>query len=117
MQSTEELARAVDGWVKSLATLHARIARHFVRAEPRQHALTYLKGLLGPLERKNGWHIAEWGGDLTPDGIQRLLSKAKWDAGLVRDDLRHYVIEHLADPQAVLIVDETGFPKQGDKEA
>jgi SRSO17 transposase len=83
----------------------------------RQHALTYLKGLLGPLERKNGWHIAEWGGDLTPDGIQRLLSKAKWDADQVRNDLQDYVMEQLADPQAVLIVDETGFPKQGEKSA
>src|SRR5437763_2827046 len=117
MQSTEELAREVDSWIKGLAALHAGIARHFTRAEPRQHALTYLKGLLAPLERKNGWHIAEWGGDRTPDGIQRLLSKAKWDAGLVRDDLQRYVMKHLADPQAVLIVDETGFPKQGDKSA
>jgi SRSO17 transposase len=117
MQSTEELAMAVDNWIKGLATLHAHIARHFARAEPRQHALTYLKGLLAPLERKNGWHIAEWGGDQTPDGIQRLLSKAKWDANLVRDELQYYVMEHLADPQAVLIVDETGFPKQGDKSA
>jgi SRSO17 transposase len=117
MQSTEELATAVDGWVKELGDLHARIARHFVRAEPRQHVLTYLKGLLGPLERKNGWQIAEWGGDQTPDCIQRLLSKAKWDAGLVRDDLQRYVMDHLAESQAILIVDETGFPKQGDKSA
>jgi SRSO17 transposase len=117
MQSTEELATAVDGWVKELGDLHARIARHFVRAEPRQHVLTYLKGLLGPLERKNGWQIAEWGGDQTPDRIQRLLSKAKWDAGLVRDDLQRYVMEYLAEPQAILIVDETSFPKQGDKSA
>jgi len=115
MQSTEELATAVDGWVKELAALHARIAGYFERAEPRQHALAYLKGLLGPVERKNGWQMAEWVGDLTPDGIQRLLSTAKWDAGLVRDDLQCYVKEHLADPRAVLIVDETGFPKQGHK--
>jgi|SRR5579859_3061833 len=86
MQSTEELATAVDSWVKGLTTLHAHIGRHFVRSEPRRHALTYLKGLIAPLERKNGWHIAEWGGDLTPDGIQRLLSNAKWDAGQVRDE-------------------------------
>ncbi len=117
MQNTEELRIAVDSWVKGLAALHGRIAKHFIRGEPRQHALTYLKGLLGPLERKNGWQIAEWGGDQTPDGIQRLLAKAKWDANLVRDDLQRYVMEHLADPQAVLIVDETGFPKQGDKSA
>jgi hypothetical protein len=92
MQSPEELATAVDGWVKELGDLHARIARHFARAEPRQHVLTYLKGLLGPLERKNGWQIAEWGGNQTPDAIQRLLSKAKWDANLVRDDPLHCLI-------------------------
>jgi SRSO17 transposase len=117
MQSIEELATTVDGWVNDLVALHAHIGRHFVRAEPRQHALTYLKGLLAPLERKNGWHIAEWGGEQTPDSIQRLLSKAKWDADLVRDDLQCYVTQHLADPRAVLIVDETGFPKQGNKSA
>lgn len=117
MQSTEELTTTVGEWIKELGDLHARIARHFARAEPRQHVLTYLKGLLGPLERKNGWQIAEWGGNQTPDGIQRLLSKAKWDADLVRDDLQCYVVEHLADRQAILIVDETGFPKQGDKSA
>lgn len=117
MQSPQELVTAVDGWVKELGNLSAYIARRFVRAEPHQHALAYLKGLLGPLERKNGWQIAEWAGDQTPDGIQRLLSKAKWDADLVRDDLQHYVTEHLADPEAILIIDETSFPKQGDKSA
>jgi SRSO17 transposase len=117
MESTKELATAVDRWVKELGDLHARIARHFARAEPRQHVLAYLKGLLGPLERKNGWWIAEWAGDQTPDGIQRLLSKAKWDADLVRDDLQGYVMEHFADPEAILIVDETSFPKQGEKSA
>src|SRR5260370_41248551 len=102
MQSTEELATAVDGWVKELGDLPARIARHFVRAEPRQHVLTYLKGLLGPLERKNGWQIAEWGGDQRPDRIQRLLSKAKWDEGLVPDDLQRYVIDDLDESRSIL---------------
>ena len=105
----------IEEWVRGLMEVHAHITRYFERAEPRQHALAYLKGLLGPVERKNGWQIAEWVGDLTPDGIQRLLSTAKWDADLVRDDLQCYVKEYLADPRAVLIVDETGFPKQGRK--
>jgi len=117
MQSPQELATAVEGWVKELGNLSTYIARRFARAEPRQHALAYLKGLLGPLQRKNGWQIAEWVGDQTPDGIQRLLSKAKWDADLVRDDLQHYIMDHLADPEAILIVDETSFPKQGEKSA
>lgn len=105
----------IEGWIRGLMDVHARIASYFERAEPCQHVLAYLKGLLGPVERKNGWQIAEWVGDLTPDGIQRLLSTAKWDADLVCDDLQGYVKEHLADLQAVLIVDETGFPKQGCK--
>jgi SRSO17 transposase len=117
MQSIEELVITVESWIEGLAVLHARLARHFARAEPRQHALIYLKGLLAPLERKNGWHIAEWEGDQTPDRVQRLLNHAKWNEDLVRDDLQRYIKEHLADPQAILIVDETGFPKRGDKSA
>jgi len=67
------------------------------------------------VERKNGWQLAEQAGEPTPTGMQRLLAGAKWDADAVRDDLRAYVMEHLADPEAVLIVDETGFLKKGAK--
>ncbi len=77
--------------------------------------LDYLKGLLSPVERKNGWQLAERAGDATPDGVQRLLYNYRWDADLVRDDLKSYVIEYLADADAVLAVDETGFLKKGDK--
>ena len=80
---------------------------------PRQRALAYLKGLLGSVERKNGWQLAKYAGDATPDGVQRLLATYRWDAGAVRDDLREYVVEHLGDPEAVLVVDETGFLKPG----
>lgn len=95
--------------------MHARIAHHFVRSEPRQRALAYLKGLLGEVEHKNGWQLAEYVGDATPDGVQRLLNSYDWDADRVRDDLHSYVIEHLSDPQIVLVVDETGFLKKGTK--
>jgi SRSO17 transposase len=71
--------------------------------------------LLSPVERKNSWQVAEQVGDQTPDGMQRLLAAARWDADAVRDDLRAYVVEYLADDQAVLIVDETGFLKKGTK--
>jgi SRSO17 transposase len=74
-----------------------------------------LKGLISPIERKNGWQLAEQAGDLTPDGVQRLLATYDWDADLVRDDLRGYVVEHLGHPQGVLVVDETGFIKKGTK--
>jgi SRSO17 transposase len=102
-------------WEAGLEALHGRIALHFSRREPRRRALAYLKGLLGPVERKNGWQLAEYLGDETPDGVQRLLATYEWDADLVRDDLRSYVVEHLGDPQGVLVIDETGFLKKGTK--
>jgi SRSO17 transposase len=103
----------VRGWAAGLEALHARIAGRFVRAEPRQRVLAYLRGLVSNVGRKNGWQLAEHAGEATPDGMQRLLATADWDPDLVRDDLRGYVVEHLGDPQAVLVVDETGFLKKG----
>ena len=76
-----------------------------------------MRGLLAPLAGKNGWTLAEVAGDTTPDGMQRLLNSATWDADGVRDDLRDYVVEHLGEPGGVLIVDETGFLKKGSKSA
>ncbi len=102
-----------EGWSRALDALAARIAPRFTRAEPRRRALAYLRGLLMPLERKNGWQLAEAAGDATPGGVQDFLSRMRWDAEAVRDDLRAYVVEHLGDPDAVLVLDETGFPKQG----
>ena len=103
----------VRAWAAGLDALHARIAGRFARAEPRRRALAYLRGLLGAVTRKNGWQLAEHAGERTPDGMQRLLATADWNPDLVRDDLRAYVVEHLGDPQAVLVVDETGFLKKG----
>ena len=105
----------IRGWAVGLSALHQRIAKHVVRAEPRQQAYAYLRALISPLERKNGWQIAEHSGATTPDGVQRLLATAHWDADQVRDDLRCYVVEHLGDPDAVLVIDETGFLKKGTK--
>ena len=103
----------VQAWAAGLDALHARIAGRFVRAEPRRRALAYLRGLLGNVGRKNGWQLAEHAGERTPDGMQRLLATADWDPDRVRDDLRAYVVEHLGDAGAVLVVDETGFLKKG----
>ena len=107
----------VTAWAAGLEGLHARIAPRFARPEPRRRALAYLRGLLSPVERKNGWQLAEEAGEATPDGMQRLLATADWDADAVRDDLRAYVVEHLGDADAVLVVDETGFLKKGEKSA
>ena len=96
-------------WADRLDDLCSRIAPRFTRIEPRRRARAYLQGLLPPLERKNGWHLAEAAGDVSPDGVQDFLARMHWDADAVRDDLRAYVVEHLGDPEAVLVLDETGF--------
>ncbi len=104
----------VRGWADELDSLHARIAPRFTRAEPRQRTLSYLKGLLGPVKRKNGWQLAEQAGEATPYGTQRLLNGSQWDAEEVRDDLRGYVLDNLGSKEAVLVIDETGFLKKGE---
>ncbi len=114
-ERTTAAVAAVENWADGLATLHGRVAHRFARAEPRRRALAYLRGLLSPVERKNGWQLAERAGEATPDGMQHLLARADWDADAVRDDLRAYVVEHLGDPAAVLVIDETGFVKKGTK--
>ena len=105
----------VAAWGRGLGALHARIGARFRRAEPRRRVLAYLRGLTSPVERKNGWQLAEQAGEGTPDGRQRLLATADWDADAVRDDLRAYVVEQLGDPGAVFVIDETGFLKKGTK--
>ena len=96
-----------------LDRVHERIAGRFARAEPRARVREYLSGLVAGLERKNGWTLAERAGEVSPDGMQRLLRHADWDTREVRDDVRDYVIDHLGDPGGVLIADETGFLKKG----
>ena len=107
----------VEDWAVGLETLLARIGGRFARSEPRARAGVYVRGLLSAAERKNGWTLAEQAGDATPDAMQRLLNHADWNADAVRDDLRDYVVEHLGDEAAVLVVDETGFVKKGSKSA
>jgi SRSO17 transposase len=107
----------LEAWVAGLEELFARVAGRFYRVEPRRRARAYVRGLLAPLAGKNGWTLAEAAGDLTPDGMQRLLNAAAWDADGVRDDLRDYAVSHLSERDGVLIVDETGFLKKGCKSA
>ncbi|MEV6162018.1 IS701 family transposase [Streptomyces sp. NPDC052052] len=89
-----------------------RIAGRFARVEPRRRVRKLVLGLLSDLPRKNCWTIAEWAGETTPDGMQHLFGRAKWDADAVRDDVRGYVADHVHDDQAVLVVDETGDVKK-----
>lgn len=102
-------------WTVELDRVWRRLWPRFARAEARGHCRGYLTGLMSRVERKNGWQLAEAAGEPTPHGMQELLSRAVWDADAVRDDLRAYVVEHLGDPAAVLVVDETGFLKKGTK--
>jgi SRSO17 transposase len=100
-----------------LDVVHGRIAGRFARAEPRARVREYLAGLVAGLERKNGWTPAERAGEVSPDGMQRLLRHADWDTREVREDVRDYVIEHLGESDGVLIADETGFIKKGTRSA
>lgn len=100
-------------WTLWLTEVERRIGAQFTRREARGHAGAYLRGLLSPVERKNGWQLAAVNGDTTPYGVQHLLGRAQWDADAVRDDLRPYVREQLGASQAVLVMDETGFLKKG----
>lgn len=102
---------AADG----LAALASGLREHFRRAAAHRHAVAYVEGLLGSVERKNGWQLAEHGGYEHPRTIQRVLDRSVWDADAVRDDLRAEVIAELGDPEGVLVVDETGFVKKGTK--
>jgi SRSO17 transposase len=105
--TSEEL----DVWANHFTAFHARFASLFDRSEPREQARKYLRGLLSTAERKNGWPLAEIVGDATPDGTQRLLYSARWDADAARDRLLDFVIEHFAESEGIGVLDETGFLK------
>jgi transposase-like protein len=100
-------------WQDAFENLIGRIAGRFARVEPRRRVKDFVLGLLSDLPRKNCWTIAEWAGEASPDGMQHLIGRATWDTDAVRDDLREYVVEHLHDDDAVLVVDETGDVKKG----
>ena len=104
-------------WVQTLFDLHARIAARFARPELCRRTLAYLQDILSETERKNGWQLAEHAKEVRPDGMQCLLSSAIWDTDGVRDDLRSYVLEQLGQASAIVAIDETSFPKQGQKSA
>src|SRR5260221_966024 len=105
--------RALRAAANEVPRVVARIGPRFARAEARRRAQAYLRGLLSPVERKNGWQLAEAVGDRTPYALQHLLGRADWDPEAVRDDLQAYVVEQLGDAQAILVIDETGVVKKG----
>jgi SRSO17 transposase len=99
----------LERWRAGFEDMFALVAGRYAQAESRRRARMYVLGLLSGAERKNSWTIAEQAGDLTPDGMQRLLNFYSWDADAVRDDLRGYVLDQLGDPSGVMVADETGF--------
>src|SRR3989442_13798457 len=102
-------------WSAAFAEVGERIGPVFARSETRARAQVYLRGLLSPVERKNGWQLAEEAGEATPYAMQYLLDRARWQSDQMRDLLRGYVWEKLGDAKAVLVIDETGFVKKGTK--
>jgi SRSO17 transposase len=111
--TTDATASSIEGGRSYLADIARRLAPYFARSESRQRVMGYLRGLLSEAERKNSWQVAEACGEPTPYGFQYLLARADWDADMVRDELRTYLIQHLGDPNGVLVLDETGFVKKG----
>ena len=104
-------------WQAGFEEVFGLVAGRFAQVQSRRRARCYLLGLLSGVERKNSWTIAEQAGELSPDGMQRLLNFYRWDADAVRDDLRGYVLSNLGDPAGVVVADETGFLKKGTKSA
>ncbi len=115
------MARVSDvdpGWLAAgLDEAFGQVAARFGRREVRLRARACVAGLLSGLERKTGWSLAEYAGEARPDGMQRLFTTARWDADLVRDDLRGYVTAALGSPDGVMIGDDTGFEKKGARSA
>jgi SRSO17 transposase len=110
-------AGVVEDWADRLDEVMARAAGCLGRSEVRRRAAAYVRGLLGEGGRKNGWRLAEQAGDASPFGVQRLLGRASWDADALRDEVLRYAWQHLLaqGEGGVLVVDETGFLKKGDK--
>jgi SRSO17 transposase len=111
-----EAIAEVSQWQGELESVFARVAGRFARVDLRRRMRDYVRGLLAPVGRKNGWQLAEWAGHRDPAGLQHLLGGARWDADALRDDVRDYVAERLG-PGGVLILDDTGFIKKGSTSA
>jgi len=122
MMSEKRVRAGIDSvkeWAVDFEKLWEVVGSRFFRHDLRSRAKGYVHGLLGRMERKNGWQMAEYLGNATPHPVQRLLDRAVWNADDVRDEIIRYARSHLlaTDEGGVLIVDETGFLKKGDKSA
>lgn len=100
-------------WASSLRDVKERMKPLFEQERMAASASLFLDGLLGAERRKTGWMRAEAAGDPGPWRQQAVLGRAHWEADALRGVVRDYVVEHLAADDAVLVIDETGFLKQG----
>jgi SRSO17 transposase len=96
-------------WREALRELHARLAPHFARPEPRERALRFVQGILSTADRKNGWQLAEQAREATPYGMQRLLSQAVWDTDGVRDEIRAFVLQQVGNKHLIAAIDAHGL--------
>ena len=117
VSGTQQVPTTVSGWQAHLQEVAQHLRPYFGRRQAWQRAVAYIEALLSTTERKNAWQLAEVGGDATPYGFQHLLGRASWQPDELRDALGAYVVAYLGDPDAVLVVDETGFLKKGDQSA
>src|SRR3954465_1071365 len=111
--SGASIEETLELWAASLREVKARMRPLFTQERVAASGGLFLDGLLGEERRKTGWMRAEAAGDPGPWRQQAILGRGRWDAEALRDMVREYVIERLAEPDAVLVVDETGFLKQG----
>ena len=111
--SGASIETTLEVWASSLRDVKARIRPLFSQERVAASAWNFLDGLLGSEPRKTGWMRAEAAGDLGPWRQQAILGRGRWDAEALRDMVRDYALETLADEEAVLVIDETGFLKQG----
>src|SRR5919199_5887376 len=116
-ETVDVTEQPVWAWTAAVAEVERRLAPYFARAEARQQAMAYLRGLLRPVERKNSWQVAEVVGAANPYGFQHLLGRAAWDADQLRDELHRYLVDYVRDDDAVVVLDETGFLKKGRRSA
>lgn len=108
-----ELLKAVQGWEEAFDTWVHRLGLQAPRADTRQRVAGYIQSLLGEVDRRNSWQLAEYAGQTTPYAFQHVLGRANWNVDGVRDEVRSYVYDHLHAADDALVIDETGFLKQG----
>ena len=109
------IEQMLELWCAELRQVKAHLRSLFAHPSVATSAAAFLDGLLGPERRKTGWMRAEAAGDLGPGRQQAVLGRSHWDADDLRDLVREYALEMLASPDAVLVIDETGFLKQGQR--